>query len=44
MPIDSKLAAEPLQSVEAHLLEQSLGGLDTLTQAPPNNVFKLLQR
>jgi len=42
--MNAKLPAQPLQSVEAHLVEQPLGGSHALAQAPAHGVLELLQR
>lgn len=43
-PIDPKLAAEPLQSVNGKILKQLLRRFNRFAQAPPDHIFELLQR
>ncbi len=44
MPINAKLSAKPLQTINAHVLDQFYRWLNASTQIPANNISKLLQR
>ena len=43
-PVNVKFSAKPLQTINAHVLQQPLRRLHTLTQVPTHCIFELLQR
>jgi hypothetical protein len=43
MPVYAKLSAEPLQTVNGHVLKQTLWRLNACTQTPTDGVLELLQ-
>jgi hypothetical protein len=40
----AKLSAEPLQTVNGHILKQTVGRLNARSQPPTDSILELLQR